>query len=104
MEAASAKLCFEMVTAITIVKPFAWVGSFIISYGLRAAGDVQFSMIVSTVTMWCCRVALCIFLVKVYQFGPMAVWIGMFADWTVRSVIFTGRFLSGKWLPVGREA
>ena len=104
MEAESAKLCFEMVTAITIVKPFAWVGSFIISYGLRAAGDVQFSMIVSTVTMWCCRVVLCIFLVKVYQFGPMAVWIGMFADWTARSVIFTGRFLSGKWLPVGREA
>lgn len=103
MEASSAKLCFEMVTAITIVKPIAWVGSFIISYGLRAAGDVKFSMIVSTITMWCCRVVLCVFLVRVYHFGPMAVWIGMFADWTVRSVIFTARFLSGKWLPVHIE-
>lgn len=103
MEASSAKLCFEMVTAITIVKPIAWVGSFIISYGLRAAGDVRFSMIVSTITMWCCRVVLCVFLVRVYHFGPMAVWIGMFADWTVRSVIFTSRFLSGKWLPVHIE-
>lgn len=98
METESAAMCLEMITAITIVKPIAWVGSFVIAYGLRAAGDVRFSMLVSTVTMWCCRVALCIFLVKAYGFGPMAVWIGMFADWTIRSIIFAGRFLSGKWL------
>lgn len=98
METESAAMCLEMITAITIVKPIAWVGSFVIAYGLRAAGDVRFSMLVSTVTMWCCRVALCIFLVKAYGFGSMAVWIGMFADWTIRSIIFVGRFLSGKWL------
>lgn len=98
MEAAAADMCFEMVAAITIVKPLVWVGSFTIAYGLRAAGDVRFSMIVSTITMWCCRVALCIFLVRVYHFGPMAVWIGMFADWAVRAVIFSARFLSGRWL------
>lgn len=98
METAAADMCFEMVTAITVVKPLVWVGSFTIAYGLRAAGDVRFSMIVSTITMWCCRVALCIFLVRVYHFGPMAVWIGMFADWAVRAVIFSARFLSGKWL------
>lgn len=98
METESAAMCLEMITTITIVKPIAWVGSFVIAYGLRAAGDVRFSMLVSTVTMWCCRVALCIFLVKAYGFGPMAVWIGMFADWTIRSIIFVGRFLSGKWL------
>lgn len=98
MEAGAAAMCFEMVLAITIVKPLVWTGSFVISYGLRAAGDVRFSMIVSTITMWCCRVALCIFLVRDYNFGPMAVWIGMFADWTVRAVIFCRRFQSGKWL------
>ena len=98
MEAGAAAMCFEMVLAITIVKPLVWTGSFVISYGLRASGDVRFSMIVSTVTMWCCRVALCIFLVRTYHFGPMAVWIGMFADWAVRAVIFCWRFQSGKWL------
>lgn len=98
MEAGAAQLCFEMVTAITIVKPVAWVPSFVIPYGLRAAGDVRFSMIVSTVTMWCCRVALCVFLVRAYHFGPMAVWIGMFADWSIRAVIFMLRFLSGRWM------
>lgn len=98
METESATMCFEMIKAITIVKPVVWVGSFVIGYGLRAAGDVKFSMIVSTITMWCCRVALCVFLVKAFGFGPMAVWIGMFADWTIRSIIFVGRFLRGKWL------
>lgn len=98
MEPYSAELCLKMVAAITVVKPLTWVYSFVIAYGLRAAGDVKFSMLVSTITMWCCRVALCVFLVKVFSFGPMAVWIGMFADWTIRGIIFTTRFLSGKWL------
>jgi len=101
MEAEAAAMCFRMVGAITIAKPLTWTGSFVIAYGLRAAGDVRFSMIVSTITMWCCRVALCIFLVKAYHFGPMAVWIGMFADWTIRAFIFVWRFLGGKWLKGG---
>lgn len=98
MEPEAASMCFEMVVAITIVKPLFWVGSFVIAYGLRAAGDVRFSMLVSIITMWGCRVALCIFLVKAFHFGPMAVWIGMFADWGIRSVIFAMRFISGKWI------
>lgn len=92
------KLCMSMITAITLVKPIAWVGSFIPAYGMRAAGDVRFSMITSTITMWFCRVALCIFLVKAFHMGPMAVWIGMFADWTCRSIVFGTRFFSGRWM------
>ena len=98
METDSARMCIEMVGAITIVKPLVWVLSFVPAYGMRAAGDVKFSMLVSTCTMWCCRVALCIFLVKAFGLGPIAVWYGMFADWTVRAVLFTWRFHSRKWL------
>lgn len=98
MEPASARLCFEMVTFITIVKPICWVPSFIPPYGLRAAGDVKFSMIVSCCTMWLCRVSLCIYLCRVWGFGPIAVWIGMACDWMLRSIIFTARFHSRKWL------
>ena len=98
MEEQSAQMCFQMVLAITIVKPLVWVPAFVPGYGMRAAGDVKFSMIVSTITMWCMRVALCIYLCRVWGFGPIAVWIGMFGDWTLRGIIFTGRFLSGKWL------
>lgn len=98
MDEASADLCFQMVTAITIVKPIVWTLSFIPAYGMRAAGDVKFSMIASSMTMWFCRVAICIYLIRVMGFGPMAVWIGMFSDWTVRGIIYTVRFFSGRWL------
>ena len=98
MEPESARLCLEMVTAITIAKPLFWAFSFIPGYGMRAAGDVKFSMITSTLTMWCLRVVLCIFLVKAYNMGPMAVWYGMFADWAVRGIVFTLRFRGDRWL------
>lgn len=98
MEKASADMCFHMVMWITIVKPLVWIMAFIPGYGLRAAGDVKFSMIVSCCTMWACRFCLCVFLIRVMGFGPMGVWIGMFADWTLRGIIFTWRFHSRKWL------
>lgn len=98
MEEESMRMCFEMVVAITIAKPILWPLSFIPAYGLRAAGDVRFSMITATCTMWFCRVALAVYLMRFCGVGPMGVWIGMFADWGIRSVIFGLRFLSGKWL------
>ena len=98
MEPESAKLCIYMVTWISIVKPLIWIMAFIPAYGLRAAGDVKFSMTVSVLCMWFCRVSLVIFLARAYHMGPMAVWIGMFVDWGVRNIIFTIRFRSRKWL------
>ena len=98
MEPESAKLCIFMVTCITIVKPLIWDMAFIPAYGLRAAGDVKFSMTVSVLTMWFCRVTLATVLARVFHMGPMAVWIGMFTDWGIRNIIFTIRFHSRKWL------
>ena len=68
------------------------------AYGMRAAGDVKFSMITSCCTMWLCRVSLCVYLCRVWGFGPIAVWIGMFADWTLRAIVFSIRFHGRKWL------
>lgn len=89
---------FHMVTWITLVKPIVWTLAFVPAYGLRAAGDVKFSMITSCLVMWLCRFCLCVILIRFLGFGPMGVWIGMFADWTVRAVIFTWRFHSRRWL------
>lgn len=98
IQAFSAAMCIHMINWITIVKPLVWTMGFVPGYGLRAAGDVKFSMITSCCTMWACRFCLCVFLIRVLGFGPMGVWIGMFADWTVRGIIFTWRFHSRKWL------
>ena len=98
MEKTSADMCWHMVMWITIVKPIMWVSAFVPAYGLRAAGDVKFSMISSCAVMWLCRFCLSVLLIRGLGFGPMGVWIGMFADWTLRGIIFTWRFHSRKWL------
>lgn len=98
MEKTSADMCWHMVMWITIVKPIMWVLAFVPAYGLRAAGDVKFSMISSCAVMWLCRFCLSVLLIRGLGFGPMGVWIGMFADWTVRAVLFTWRSHSRKWL------
>ncbi len=97
MEPESADMCIYMIGWITIIKPVIWNGAFIPAYGLRAAGDVKYSMIVSALSMWFCRVALCRALIQYFGFGPMAVWIGMFVDWTIRSILFIHRFRGDKW-------
>ncbi len=97
MQPDSAQMLRQMSLYISITKPFFWVLSFSLAYGMRAAGDVKFSMLVSTVTMWSCRVLVTIILCRFFGFGPIAVWIGMSCDWAVRGIFFTVRFLSGKW-------
>ena len=98
MEAKSAEMCLDMMFWITIVKPIVWMFAFIPAYGMRAAGDVKFSMITSCITMWTFRFCLCVYLIRVCGMGTMAVWIGMFTDWTVRAIVFGLRFKSGKWM------
>ena len=72
--------------------------SFIPAYGFRAAGDVKYTMIVSSLTMWLCRVAGSIFMSGVLHLGILSVWLGMFMDWGVRAIIYRIHFVSGKWL------
>lgn len=98
MEAKSAKMCFDMMFTITIVKPLVWALSFLPAYGMRAAGDVKFSMTVTCFSMWFFRVVLAVLLCRFTGIGPMGVWVAMFTDWTVRAIFFTQRFRSRKWL------
>ena len=37
-------------------------------------------------------------LVRVFKMGPIAVWIGMVTDWTVRAIVFSVRVKNRKWL------
>jgi putative MATE family efflux protein len=98
METESANMCMSMMGWITVIKPIVWCGAFIPAYGLRAAGDVKYTMICSTISMWVFRVTLCRILIGYFGFGPIAVWIGMFVDWGMRSVLFVHRFHGDKWL------
>lgn len=97
LTAEEAALTVHVMLVISIVKPFLWPLSFLPINGMRAAGDVRFGMIASTVSIWICRVGLTYVLCRFVGVGLIGIWIGFFVDWTVRSIVFSLRYRSGKW-------
>jgi len=98
MQAESASLAINTMLIISILKPVLWPLAFVPSYGMKAAGDVKFTMIVSTATMWLIRVGVSTVLCRVFGLGLIGIWCGYFGDWVVRSIIFSLRFRGKGWL------
>ncbi|MHC1681493.1 MAG: MATE family efflux transporter [Clostridiaceae bacterium] len=76
---------------------FLWPISFTFSNGLRAAGDVRYTMIVSIGSMFILRIALGYIMGVVFGMGVVGIWVAMGFDWALRSIIYISRFKSGKW-------
>lgn len=93
----AAKMTYDVMLVISIVKPVLWALAFVPANGIRAAGDVKFCMIVSVASMFILRVGLTTVLCRFLGVGLIGIWCGYFADWTVRSILFAGRYFSGKW-------
>lgn len=67
---------------------------------LKATSDVKYVMFAAVSSMVLMRVGLCYILTCEWvgaELGAMGLWIGMVADWGVRSLLFGGRVLSGRW-------
>ena len=64
----------------------------------RASGDAKFPMIVASVSMVLCRIVLAYVFALYFKMGMVGTWIAMFVDWIVKAIIFTFRYLSGKWI------
>ncbi|MCC8121464.1 MAG: MATE family efflux transporter [Oscillospiraceae bacterium] len=97
LDSEAAAMTFHVMLVISIVKPFLWPLSFLPINGMRADGDVKFGMVVSTASMWIFRVGLTYVLCRVLSVGLVGIWCGYFADWFVRSILFSLRYVSGKW-------
>lgn len=94
----AAGLCIQVIRWFNGFSIFLWATSFTLPNVLRSGGDAKFTMSVSVVSMWFCRVLLSYFFVLNLGMGLLGVWMGMFMDWAVRSVLFVVRFLGGKWM------
>lgn len=67
---------------------------------LKASSDVRYVMVSAITSMMLMRVGLCWLLstpLLPIQIGAFALWVGMTSDWVLRSALFGGRLLSGKW-------
>ena len=94
---ATIALTMSVMLVISIVKPFLWPMAFVPSNGMRAAGDVNFTMITAVISMWVFRVGLTTVLCRFLHMGLIGIWSGYFLDWAVRSVANYLRYRSGKW-------
>lgn len=67
---------------------------------LKATSDVRYVMVAAIASMVIFRVGLCYILTCEWagaRLGAMGLWIGMVSDWVVRSLLFSGRVISGRW-------
>ena len=89
---ATAALARELMLYCIACTILLWPASFVLPNGLRAAGDVRFTMTVSIVSMWAFRIGFAYLFVNICKLGVMGVWYGMFIDWIFRAFVFSWRF------------
>ena len=97
LSAAAAADARAVLYTFTVASILIWPLSFSLPNALRAAGDARFTMIVSMVSMWVFRIGFSYLLGGAAKMGLMGVWVAMYIDWLVRSIVFTIRFARGKW-------
>ena len=68
-----------------------------LSNGLRAAGDVKYTMYVSVVSTVAVRLFLSYLLGVTLQMGVIGITLAMVCDWIVRAVLFIRRERTGRW-------
>ena len=76
-----------------LVQPFSGP----LSSGLRAAGDVKFTMWASLFATVVCRTFLSFLLAKWMGMGVIGITLAMVLDWCIKAVLDIVRFRSGKW-------
>jgi len=91
-------MCVSFLRVHCITSTLFWCTSFVLPNALKAAGDARYVMIVAACTMWIVRVCFSYFLAFTVGLGPIAVWLGMGADFVFRGFFFIRRWLSNKWI------
>lgn len=71
--------------------------AFPLSSGLRAAGDVKFTMFAAIFSTVVCRVAFSVLFGIVLDMGVVGVTIAMIIDWCVKAMLIFRRYRSKKW-------
>lgn len=90
-------LAIKIVWWHAVFEVLIWPLGYTLPVTFRAAGDARFPMIVSTLTMIFCRIALAYLLSIYFGMGMFGTWVAMFIDWIIKSIIFVYRYISGKW-------
>lgn len=91
-------LIFYLVVIHNVFNAIVFPISGPLSNGLRAAGDVKFTTIVSIASTLLARFVFSIIFAIYLNMGVIGIAFAMCLDWTIRAVIFYYRYRSLKWL------
>lgn len=97
LEPETKQLVIWLVLIHNLFNAVAYPFSGALSNGLRAAGDVKFTMYVSVISTLAVRLLLSWLLGIGLQMGVIGIAIAMVCDWVIRAAIFFWRQRSGKW-------
>ena len=90
-------LIFYLVVIHNVFNAIVYPISGPLSNGLRATGDVKFTMIVSIASTLLGRFIFSIIFAIYLNMGVIGIAFAMCLDWTIRAVIFYFRYKSNKW-------
>lgn len=71
--------------------------AFSVSNGMRAAGDVRFTMYASIFATVVCRTSLAVLFGVVCHLGVVGVTLAMICDWAIKASLILFRWKSGRW-------
>lgn len=71
--------------------------AFAFANGLRAAGDVKFTMYAAIFATVVCRVSLSFLFGLALQMGAVGVALAMVCDWVIKAILVIWRYKGGKW-------
>jgi putative MATE family efflux protein len=74
-----------------------WPNSFILPAGLKGAGDVGYTLLISAASMWIFRIGLGYILCIHLKMGVLGIWFGMYLDWIIRGIAFHYRLKGNRW-------
>lgn len=97
LEESTKQLVIWLVLIHNVFNAVAFPFSGALSNGLRAAGDVKFTMYVSVLSTIAGRLFLSYLLGIVFHMGVIGIAVAMVCDWVIRAVIFIWRQKSGRW-------
>ncbi len=97
LEAETKGLIIQLVLIHNLFNAVAFPFSGAMSSGLRAAGDVRFTTIVSICSTVIGRLALSYLFGMVFHLGVIGIAAAMCCDWTIQAVLYIHRVRSGRW-------
>lgn len=97
LSAEAARLVLILILIHNVFNSMFYPLSGALSNGLRAAGDVKFTMFVSVFSTIGCRIVFSVIFGIYFNLGVIGVALAMCLDWGIRAVMFYERFRKGKW-------